>query len=175
VFLGSLDWWPNRQGLVWLIDEVMPLVVAKVPEAELCVIGGGDPGPLVERLESPFVHRIGFVSDLRSSLRQMDIGVVPVDEGTGVKTKTLDLMAAGLPVVATPGGVRGTPGAEGGVIVNDSPAAFAEAVISLLCDADRRRTLASKGLAVLAQRHGAEATAEWAADLRCRISCGAET
>ena len=47
------------------------------------------------------------MDDVASELSRHRAFVAPMVEGTGVKTKVLEAMAAGLPVVTTTAGVRG--------------------------------------------------------------------
>jgi glycosyltransferase involved in cell wall biosynthesis len=49
----------------------------------------------------------GYVADLASRLCEAAFFVAPIVSGTGIKTKVLEAMAAGVPVVTTPQGVSG--------------------------------------------------------------------
>jgi glycosyltransferase involved in cell wall biosynthesis len=172
-FVGSLNWWPNRQGLTWFLEEVMPRVLAERPDVELRLFGGGDADGLADRFEQANARRMGFVPDLTAALRECDLAVVPVVGGTGVKTKTLELLAAGLPVATTNDGVRGTPAADGGALVADSSEAFAAAVLSLLADPDLRAQLSAKGLDTVRREHDASHTLRWVDTIRARVETGA--
>jgi len=61
----------------------------------------------------PAVRIAGFVSDLQSFLLRMQIALLPLRLGAGIKTKVLECMAAGLPVITTPVGAEGIPGQDG--------------------------------------------------------------
>lgn len=52
---------------------------------------------------------LGFVHDLRPLFAAADIALNPVDAGSGSNIKLAEYLAAGLPVVSTPIGVRGLP------------------------------------------------------------------
>ena len=39
VFTGSMDWLPNEDGIIYFVNEIFPLILAKVPDASLCVVG----------------------------------------------------------------------------------------------------------------------------------------
>lgn len=148
VFLGHLDWGPNARGLDWFLQEVWPTVRAHRPDAMLRVIGraGG-------QLDGDGVSYLGFVDDLPAALQNTNVGVVPTIDGTGVKTKTLDLLAAGLPIVSTSNGVRGTSASLAGALITNDAEEFASHVVTLLGDSAERERLAHEGRAALLGRH----------------------
>jgi polysaccharide biosynthesis protein PslH len=93
VFVASFAYEPNRRGLRFLLDEVLP----RVPEARLLVAGGGlEPGSLGDQAEA-----LGFVDDLRDVYGRAACAVVPLLEGGGSPLKFVEALAYGVPVVAT--------------------------------------------------------------------------
>lgn len=155
LFLGGLDWWPNREALNWLLDLVWPCVVEQRPDAELLVVGTGRREDAV-----PGVSFTGFVSDLASLLAEAHVGVVPTVSGTGVKTKTLEMLKAGLPIVATANGVRGTSAGEAGALITDDPHEFARHIVTLLDSGALRRELSRAGRTALTRVHSADGLSE---------------
>jgi glycosyltransferase involved in cell wall biosynthesis len=100
----------------------------------------------------------GTVPSLRPFYQGVQVVVAPLRFGSGVKTKVLEAMAAAVPVVGTRfanEGADAAPGVE--MIVADEPAAFAEAIVTLLRDDALRRQLGAAGAAFVARRFGAEA------------------
>lgn len=81
---------------------------------------------------------LGFVEDLEPLYRSATVSVIPLNLGAGVKFKTVDALAAGVPVVTTPVGAEGIGehradrGAGLFQAVTEDPAAFAEAVLEAL-------------------------------------------
>lgn len=150
-FVGSLAWGPNKRGLDWFIDHVWPSVCAEMPEAELHVIGGG-PSPSAR--EGLIFH--GFVEDLPETLSDVDVAIVPTIDGTGVKTKTIEFLEAGLPIVATTNGVRGTSARHAGARISDDPEQFARHTLDLLRDSDARSDLVDAGRIRLLEDHSTE-------------------
>lgn len=150
-FVGTLAWGPNRRGFEWFTDLVWPIVRAEMPEAELHVFGGGSTPSSKDGL----VFR-GFVNDLAETLSEIDVAVVPTIDGTGVKTKTIEFLEAGLPIVATTNGVRGTSARDAGARITDNPEQFARDTLELLRDEDARRDLVEAGRLRLAEYHSAE-------------------
>lgn len=125
---------PNGDGLRWFATDVLPLIEARLPWVRLYVTGANPPQEL-RWLESPTLQFVGDIPDLGPVHDTVRAAVVPIRYGSGVKIKTLDAMARGVPVVATSVGAEGIPlHGTNAVAVADDPADFAEAVLELLDD-----------------------------------------
>ena len=151
LFTGKLDYRPNVDACQWLVAEVMPRVWVVEPEARV-VLAGRDPAPAVRALAGPRVAVTGELSE--AELEQQRAGawlyVVPMRMGSGVRFKVLEAMAAALPIVSTSLGASGAGGADGDhLLIRDDNVAFADAVVELLRDRERRLRLgrAARGLA----------------------------
>jgi glycosyltransferase involved in cell wall biosynthesis len=155
VCLGHLDWAPNQRGLSWFLEEVWPEVRRRRPDVELLVVGRS-----LGMTDGAGVTYTGYVDDLLATLRLADVGIVPTLDGTGVKTKTLDLLAAGMPLVATTNGVRGTSAATAGALIADDPDGFTEHLLSLLGDGELRASLSRAGRSALRLQHSQTAVAD---------------
>lgn len=125
---------PNADGLVWFVRSVLGRVRARVPGTRLLVSGAAPPRN-VERLAGPGVELLGAVADLRALYRAARVVVVPIRHGAGVKLKTIEALQHAVPVVSTSVGAEGIPLADpSAVCVADDPAAFADALVTLLTD-----------------------------------------
>jgi glycosyltransferase involved in cell wall biosynthesis len=84
----------------------------------------------------------GYVEDLRQVYHESRVYIAPVTSGGGIRTKIVEAMAAGIPVVSNsfaPLGLGVQPNRE--VIVRDDPQESAAAILRLLReDAHWRRT-----------------------------------
>lgn len=143
VFVGSLDWWPNIEGMTWFLNEVFPLVRNQISDCEIDVIGKGH--GLDDRMREPGLNLCGFVEDLHEFLSRADVGISPIHHGTGVKVKVLDMLAVGLPIVSTRNGARGTSALHGGARIADGAEEFAREIIELLLSSDKRKELSRQG------------------------------
>ena len=102
--MANFGYAPNREGLDFLLEEVMPLVWAAQPRLRLNVAGRGyeaQPG-VDERVEV-----LGFVEDLEPLYTQAACALVPLLSGAGSPVKFIEALAHGLPVVATPRAAAG--------------------------------------------------------------------
>ena len=108
LFLGSLDWRPNLDGVARLLDDVFPAVQAAEPDAMLDLVGRNPPAWLRRRAaESPGVALHADVPDVRPFLAECALMVVPLRIGGGSRLKILEALAAGVPVVSTRVGAEG--------------------------------------------------------------------
>ena len=106
VFVGALDYKPNLDALAYYQREVFPALKAAAAAPVLHHIGNAPPS--LRRLFSEQVVRFeGYVADLAARLRGAAFFVAPIVSGTGIKTKVLEAMASGVPVITTPQGISG--------------------------------------------------------------------
>jgi GT2 family glycosyltransferase/glycosyltransferase involved in cell wall biosynthesis len=154
LFLGSFRHDPNRVAVDWFVREVMPLILARVPEARL-VIAGSDPPPAHTYADTEgHLEMLGFVDDVREPLARYAVFVCPILSGSGVRVKLLEAFAAGIPVVSTVVGAEGLADKDGEFCaLSDSPEGFADRVVKLLSDPDTA--------AAMAVRARAEVEARW--------------
>jgi glycosyltransferase involved in cell wall biosynthesis len=147
LFVGGFQHPPNLDAAEWLIDEIMPLVRSRIPEARLHLIGSRMPESLRERRsEGVVVH--GYVAALGPYLEGCRLSVAPLRYGAGVKGKVNQAMAWGLPVVATGCAAEGMYLEDGeDVLVADTSEAFAEAVVRAYEDEALWLKLSDGGLA----------------------------
>jgi glycosyltransferase involved in cell wall biosynthesis len=132
VYFGLLSTVPNVDGLIHFIRDIWPRIADSSPEAR-CKIIGGRPPPSILALAGPRVELTGFVSDLRPHLAAAAAVVVPLRLGGGTRLKIVEAMAMGKAIVSTTLGAEGIEAVPGrDLLVEDQPAAFADAVNRLL-------------------------------------------
>jgi polysaccharide biosynthesis protein PslH len=141
MFLGSMDWPANIDGVEWFTAEVWPLVRAAVPDARFQVVGRKPP-PRIERLAGESVEIVGGVESVLPYLRNAPVFVVPLRIGGGTRLKIYEAMAAQRAIVSTRVGAEGLDYTDGrDIVIADEPRAFADAVIRLLRDHDAREAM----------------------------------
>ncbi len=143
-----------RKGYEYLI-VALASVRQTLPHVRCLIVGEGDPEytarlqALVQQhgLESVLFF-VGYQADVRPYLKVMDIMVLPsILEGFGIAL--LEAMAMGTPVVATR--VGGIPevvdeGVTGLLVKPKDAESLAVAILSLLCDPERRRHMGQAGI-----------------------------
>lgn len=115
--IGTWTWGANAKGLQWFMKEVLPLLDKNL---KIAVAGKG-----AEALATERVTLLGFVPDAVDFMRDCAVVAVPSTAGSGVQVKTLDAIAAGRPIVATPIALRGISSPPDSVAMTDDPATFA--------------------------------------------------
>ncbi len=142
IFTGKMDFRPNVDAVLWFAQEVLPLIRRESPETRLWVVGK-DPHPRLACLANdPAVVLTGHVEDVRPYITGAAVYVVPLRIGGGTRLKVLEAMAMGKAIVSTTLGCEGfdlVPGQE--LVIADTPADLAAAVLTLLRDPARRERL----------------------------------
>jgi glycosyltransferase involved in cell wall biosynthesis len=106
VFVGGLGYQPNLDAIRHYVRDVRPALERIGTDVVLDVIGDADPA-LRQELAGPGINFLGYVDDVMETLAHYRVFVAPLVSGTGIKTKVLEAMAAGLAVVTTPAGIIG--------------------------------------------------------------------
>lgn len=159
VFVGSMDWMPNADAVVWFVSEVLPLIRRKMPNSTVDVVGRTPSREILELAEKDSLIRVtGTVDDVRPWLWQSKVAVVPLRIGGGTRLKIYESMAARTPVVSTTVGAEGLEVKHGeNILIADTPEAFAEACVQLINDAAGRTRLAASAWQHVASKHSWEA------------------
>lgn len=144
VFVGSMDWMPNDDGVRWFAADIFPRIRMAQPNARLVVVGRSPSASLRElALRNPMIEVTGTVSDVRPYLQEAALCIVPLRIGGGTRLKIYESMAMGVPVVSTTIGAEGLPLRNGvHLLLADSAHEFADAVVSLLKNPSLRDKLA---------------------------------
>jgi sugar transferase (PEP-CTERM/EpsH1 system associated) len=140
VFTGSMDWLPNEDGILYFVDEILPLILAKAPETTLCIVGR-KPSRRLQALaaHTPNIQLTGWVEDVRPYVAQRAVCVVPLRIGGGTRLKIFEAMSMGKAVISTSIGAEGLPVTNGEhLILADDPSTFAQSTLRLLSNSAER-------------------------------------
>ena len=154
LFVGS-NAAPNVDGLRWFIDEALPKVLARRPQVRVLVAGS-----VARDVHDvpPAVQMLGIVPDLAPLYARAAVVLSPLRAGSGLKIKLVEALAQGKAIVATSTTLQGISEETGDAVrVADTSDAFANAIVDLLEDADRRQALAEAALAAAATHFSFEA------------------
>lgn len=153
VFVGGMNWYPNRDAVLYLGKEIWPILKREIPEVSLTLVGGAPPREFLDRAHrDPRVRVTGFVDDVRPYLHRAEVYVCPMRDGGGTRLKILDALAVGKAIVSTSIGCEGIavePGRD--VLIADTPRQFVDHVKRALADSHTRNRLGEAGRA-LAER-----------------------
>jgi polysaccharide biosynthesis protein PslH len=154
VFIGSMDWLANIDGMTWFVREVLPLIRQRRPECTVAIVGRNPVSSIRNMMaEDPGIHVTGTVPDVRPHLWGSTVSIVPLRVGSGTRLKIYEAMAAGLPVVSTRIGAEGLPVTNGDdALLADTAQEFANGCLDLLGDAGVRERMAGRALELVSSR-----------------------
>jgi sugar transferase (PEP-CTERM/EpsH1 system associated) len=154
VFTGTMDFRPNVDAMLWFTEEVWPLIEAEVPEAHFYIVGQRPHRRLDPLRDDRSVTLTGWVEDVRPYIADAAVYVAPLRMGGGTRLKLLEAMAMAKPVVATRLGAEGYPVTDGReLVLADTPAEFAQAVVALLNSPARRAELGQAARVFVERRY----------------------
>ena len=143
LFTGRMNYPPNIDAACFFAAEILPLVRQAAPHARFHIVGA-DPAPEVRALASDDIVVHGRVTDVRPFLANSEVVVVPVRSGGGTRLKVLEAAASGKPIVSTRLGVAGLDFGADDVLIADEARGFADAIVSLLRNADMRKAIGNR-------------------------------
>jgi len=161
LFVGSFQYFPNVDGVRYFVNQVMPEVLKRSPDAVFRAVGRQPDERITSLHNPPSVIITGQVDELTPCYRAAQVCVVPLRSGGGTRLKILEAMAYGRPVVST------TIGAEGidvehnrNILIADRPAEMAEAICKVLNEPDLARNLAEEGRRLVETRYAWKSIAD---------------
>lgn len=148
LFVAGFAHPPNVDAARWLVESIMPKVWERRPETRLSLVGS-NPTAEVLALAGDRVEVTGFVDDaeLQRRYAQARVAVVPLRYGAGVKSKVVEALQQGLPLVTTSVGAQGLPGVHATCAVADDETALADHLLRLLADDAAWRSQSRLGVA----------------------------
>lgn len=139
IFHGSFKGHPaNYNAFMSILEYIAPEIEKK--NGNIKFLLAGSDVPVFERRN---VKSIGFVEDIPNFLKNADIAIVPFSEGSGIKIKIFDYMAAGLPIIVTKNGIEGIDMEHGkhAIIIDTVNQQFIDAILDLASDKNKREVI----------------------------------
>jgi glycosyltransferase involved in cell wall biosynthesis len=131
--IGSLEWAPNQEGLVWFLENCWFQIHEKYPNLNFYIAGRNAPVWLQKKLGLPNVIFKGEVTDAYEFINSKSIMVVPLNSGSGMRIKIIEGMALGKPIVTTAIGTEGISTTSGkNIIVAENAEGFVQAISELI-------------------------------------------
>jgi glycosyltransferase involved in cell wall biosynthesis len=134
-FLGSLDWIPNQEGIIWFIEKVWPKIVSKYPDLKLYIAGRNASNQLQNKLKGTNIVFEGEVDDARQFMKTKSIMIVPLFSGSGIRIKIIEGMWMGKSIVTTTMGAEGIPIThKNNIMIADNEIDFEKCIDQLISD-----------------------------------------
>ncbi len=133
IFTGQMDYDPNIEAALRVIERLLPRVRERIPDASFHVVGRSPAEELVRHHGANGIHVWGGVDDIRPWLRAADIALVPLEIARGIQNKVLEAMAMALPVIMSRAAETGIGGSAGThYITGDSDDDLVDRVIAMV-------------------------------------------
>ncbi|MGC1377555.1 MAG: glycosyltransferase [Anaerolineales bacterium] len=153
VFLGGFMHTPNIDAVLYFANEIWPLVSQKLPGTRFVIAGPDAPQEILDLASDTIVVK-GFVEDLGSLFTTAKLSVAPIRYGAGIKGKVLASLGYGVPCIATSVATEGIGLTNGeNILVADTPAAFAEAIVRAFTTPESWNLLSRNGLDFIRQNY----------------------
>jgi len=137
ISIGNFRHPPNWDAVLWLKEQIWPLIRQQLPRAELHIYGAYPP-PKATALHNPKqgFHVLGWAEDAHQVMRQARVCLAPLRFGAGQKGKLIDAMQCGTPSVTTLIGAEAMSedDAPWGGAIGNSPEEIANAAVKLYRD-----------------------------------------
>jgi polysaccharide biosynthesis protein PslH len=133
--IGSLEWGPNQEGLIWFTERCWPKIHERFPSLKFYIAGRRAPDWLIKRFTVPNIVYEGEVPDAYEFMNSKSIMIVPLFSGSGMRIKIIEGMALGKPIVTTPIGTEGISTVSGkNILIADNEQEFIVNIERLLTD-----------------------------------------
>ncbi len=157
VFVGAMDSLPNIDAVLFFSSEVFPEILQRYPDATLELVGTRPVQSVLDLGERPGITVTGRVSSVVDHLHKATICVVPLRTGYGIKNKTLEALAAGVPVVGSDRGLEGlaVDGADVPLraLRANEPTEYVYAIGRLFEDRQLRKQLSENGRSLIEKKY----------------------
>jgi glycosyltransferase involved in cell wall biosynthesis len=107
VFVGAMDVSHNIDAARFFTQEILPALQQQYPQTTFTIVGARPVSEVLELTKYQGVTVTGQVASVVESLHTATVCVIPLRTGYGIKNKTLEAMAAGVPVVGSDRALEG--------------------------------------------------------------------
>jgi polysaccharide biosynthesis protein PslH len=157
IFVGTLWYYPNVQGLTWFFRDVFPLVKKRVPGISLSLVGNRPSASVRSMAALNGAELVGPVPDVRPYMDKAGIFIVPLQIVSGVRYKILEAMSMSIPVVSTSLGSEGLDVSHReNIMIGDSPEEFTRCIQELCADPELWKKISKGGRTLVESRYRAD-------------------
>jgi glycosyltransferase involved in cell wall biosynthesis len=101
LFYGSMGGEHNIYSFFRFWKHIYPVIQNQIPDLRLLVVGSSPPDSIMRLDDGKNVIVTGYVEDVREYLPTAKVAVIPLDVAAGFRSRTIEVMAMGIPVVGT--------------------------------------------------------------------------
>lgn len=153
LYVGGLNWFPNRDALDYLAEDILPRLRQQAVSDAVTWVGHASPSDQTA-FAANGIDLKGYVDDVRPYVHQAACFIVPLRVGGGTRLKILDAWAMGKAIVSTSIGCEGLAAVDGhNILIRDDPDGFAAAVREVLANAPLRASLGANARQTVEQTY----------------------
>ncbi|RII35012.1 glycosyltransferase [Clostridium chromiireducens] len=135
VFLGNMYVAHNKDAVRTFLNNTFPKIINKIPNVKFRIVGRCPDQFRKELLNYNNVEITGEVEDIRPYVQECSVAVAPLTYGSGIKTKILETMAMGVPVITNDIGAEGIYAINNrDIFISNDSKEFSDKIIELLND-----------------------------------------
>jgi GT2 family glycosyltransferase/ubiquinone/menaquinone biosynthesis C-methylase UbiE len=159
LFVGGFTHTPNVDAVLWFAEKVFPIVCKQHPDIQFIIVGSNMPASIAN-LGSDNIIIKGYLSDdeLKEIYGGIQLAIMPLRYGAGLKGKTVEAMVKGLPLVSTSFGLEGMIDVDNILQPNDTEDDFAQGILALYNKPAELQQLSAR-IAEYAKQHFTKASA----------------
>ena len=171
LFYGSMGGQENIDAFFRLWHKIFPLIKEKLPNAKILVVGANPPESIWRLVDNKNLSVTGFVDDVRPYLATANVMLLPLDVAAGFRSRVVDVMAMGIPVVGTHKALdcldmqSSTHG-----YIADSDEAMASHAITLLANPELRARISDNCVRLATDKYSIDATFGALSDYYSRLN-----
>ena len=152
LFTGNFAYSPNKDAANFILSAIFPEIKRKFPSATLWLVGMNPPSDFFGHKD---VHVTGFVEDISEYYRKSSVFLCPLQIGAGMKTKILEAMASGIPVISSDIGMDGIEFSISGAthLSANLLEEYLEALSNLFCSESTREMLSTNARELITKHY----------------------
>jgi glycosyltransferase involved in cell wall biosynthesis len=159
LFYGAMRGRANVDAFFYLRDEILPLIKKKIPDAKVMVLGANPPDSIKKLHDGKNMIVTGFVDDVRPYLARANFLVIPLNVAAGFRSRIVDVMAMGIPVIGTHKALDSIAmknGLHG--LVTDNKKEMANYAIKLIKERELRKRMSEECKKFVTEKYSIEGT-----------------
>ena len=144
LFLGSMSWYPNQEGIRWFLGNVWPRIDSL--KFNLYIVGGNPPKNITDYHNGSNIFVTGYVDNVDEFIEKCHLSIVPLFIGSGQRVKIIESFGKNLPVLSTTIGAEGLIyNDEENILIANEKEEFIEKLIQLKSQPEILKILARNG------------------------------
>lgn len=142
LFFGTLNSIANTDAVDYLMQDIYPAISSMLRDKQIRLkIVGKNPPVRFKKYADANVDIVGPVEDIRAEIANAMFVVLPIRVASGTRTRILEAAETKTAVISTRIGAEGLDFNDNEVLIADSAPDFAQAILWLAEDAEKRQSL----------------------------------